>query len=309
MDKNELSVVIVTYNVRDLLKDCLESLFKSIEFANVNSEVFVVDNGDDGTEEMVRSDFGERITYIKNSNDSGFAASNNIALKRTRGKYVLLLNPDTKMEINTIQAMREFMNSNAEVGVITPRVELPDGALDGACHRAFPTPWNSFTRFIHLSKRFPTSKIFNQYNLGYMDVNSTHEIDCCSGAFMFIRRNAILGDGKHSKIGYLDEDYWANGEDIDWCYRFKQAGWKIFFVPTSKVIHYKGASSGTQLSSQDVTIADKKTKERWINAFYDAMPIFYKKHYSRKYPFFLKWFVMIGVEVKRRIALKKLLNN
>jgi GT2 family glycosyltransferase len=232
-----------------------------------------------------------------------------LALKQSLGKYILLLNPDTKLSLNTLKVMHNYMELNPEVGISTCRVELADGKLDGACHRAFPTPWSAFSRFIHLSKKYPTSQIFNQYNLGYLDIKTVHEIDCCSGAFMLIRKSAIIGDALHDKVGFLDEDYWANGEDIDWCYRFKQSGWKVVFNPETKIIHYKGASSGTQLSTRDFSKADEKIKKKWINAFHDAMPIFYKKHYKNKYPFFVKWLVLFGVEVKRRIALKKLLNN
>jgi len=305
----DISVVILTFNVRDLLKECLHSVFNSIDKAKLKAEIFVVDNGSDGTDKMVANFFKRSVKYIANSNDSGFSESNNIALKKTSGKYILLLNSDTKVSLDTFDKVFDYMENNPDVGVVTCKVELPDGKLDGACHRAFPTPWNAFTRFTHLSKKFPKSRVFNQYNLGYEDINSIHEIDCCSGAFMFIRRTAVEGDSNHKRVGWLDEDYWANGEDIDWCYRFKQAGWNIRFVPTTSIIHYKGASSGTQISTRDISTADKEIKRRWINAFHDAMPTFYKKHYRKKYPFFMRWFVLIGVEVKRRIALKKLLNN
>lgn len=309
MKNIDLSIVILTYNVKSLLKECLHSVFNSIDFGKLSAEVFVVDNGNDDTDKMIGTYFNRSVKYIKGSNDFGFAKSNNLALKQTSGKYILLLNPDTKLNQNVLKTIFDFMEANPDVGISTCKVELTDGKLDGACHRAFPTPWNALTRFSHLSKKYPTSKIFNQYNLGYLDITTIHEVDCCSGAFMFIRRDAIFGDSSHSEVGWLDEDYWANGEDIDLCYRIKQAGWKIMFVPTTKIIHYKGASSGTQLSTQEISTADRQIKRRWINAFHDAMPIFYRKHYRNKYPFFVKWLVLLGVEVKRRIALKKLLNN
>ncbi len=309
MKNFDLSIVILTYNVRNLLKECLHSVFNSVDFAKLSAEVFVVDNGNDGTDKMIGEFFNRSVKYIPNSSESGYAASNNLALKQTSGKYVLLLNPDTKLQNDTLKVIYDYMEENPDVGVSTAKVELPDGKLDGACHRSFPTPWNALTRFSHLSKKYPTSKIFNQYNLGYLDINTIHEVDCCTGAFMFIRRESIEGGSRHAEVGWLDEDYWANGEDIDFCYRIKQAGWKIMFVPTTKIIHYKGASSGTQLSTQEISSADKMTKRRWINAFHDTMPIFYKKHYTKKYPFFVRWIVLLGVEIKRQIALKKLLNN
>lgn len=306
MSKVDISVVIVTYNVKELLKDCLDSLENSARFGNINLETFVVDNGDDGTDEMVKSGY-DWVKYVPNPANDGYSKANNLALGRTKGKYILVLNPDTKLQKKTLKTMLQFMEDNPEVGVSTARVELPDGNLDGACHRGFPTPWNSFSRYTKLSKKFPTSRIFNGYNMGYLDVSKVHEVDSVAGAFMFIRKSAILGDGFHPKVGFLDEDYWAFGEDIDWCYRFKRAGWKIMYVPTTRIIHYKGASGGTQISSQNVTKATVETKKKWINAFYDAMPIFYRKHYNDKYPFFVKWMVLLGVELKRRIALKKLL--
>lgn len=309
MRNTELSIVILTYNVRDLLKECLHSVFNSVDFGKISAEVFVVDNGNDGTDQMIAQFFNKSVKYIKGDNDFGFSKSNNLALRQTVGKYVLLLNPDTKLEQDTLKKIYDYMESNPDVGISTCKVELADGKLDGACHRAFPTPWNALTRFSHLSKKYPTSRFFNQYNLGYLDITTIHEIDCCSGAFMFIRRDVVEGNSDQKAIGWLDEDYWANGEDIDFCYRAKDAGWKVIFFPVTKIIHYKGASSGTQLSTQEISKADDLTKKRWINAFHDAMPIFYRKHYRKKYPFFVKWLVLAGVEVKRRIALRRLLNN
>lgn len=306
--KMDLSIVVVTYNVKDLIEDCLKSLKISAEHAGLSFETFVIDNGNDGTVELIAKNF-DWVKYISNPANDGYSKSNNLGLKRSKGKYILVLNPDTVLQPETLNVIYDYMESHLDVGVATPKVELPDGKLDGACHRGFPTPWNSFCRFTHLSRRYPTSKLFNGYNLGYLDINTIHEVDCVTGAFMFVRRDAILGDGQHPKVEFFDEDYWANGEDIDWCYRFKYAGWKVFYVPTTKITHYKGASSGTQISSQNVTKANVETKRKWINAFYDAMPIFYRKHYQKKYPFFVKWIVFLGVEIKRRVALRKLLST
>ena len=306
--KIDLSIIIVTYNVKSLLRNCLVSLKDSIDHSQLSAEVFVVDNGSDDTQLMIADEF-KWVSYTSNPVNDGFSKSNNFALKKARGKYFLVLNPDTELEKDTIQKIYQYMEDNPDVAIATGKVVLPDGNLDGACHRGFPTPWNSLSRFLHLSKKYPTSRLFNGYNMGYLDINDTHEVDCVTGAFMFVRKLSILGDDKHKEVGYFDEDYWANGEDIDWCYRFKLSGWKIMYVPIAIITHYKGASSGTQISSQKVTTADRKTKEKWINAFYDAMPIFYNKHYRTKYPFFVKWIVLLGVEIKRRVALRKLLSS
>lgn len=304
----DLSIIILTYNVKNLLRECLNSLKESIDKSELLTEVFVVDNGNDGTKNLIKNNF-EWVQYIPNPANDGFSKGNNLALKKAGGDYLLLLNPDTKLQSDTLTKIFNFMCVNTETGISTCRVELPDGNLDGACHRGFPTPWNSLCRFIHLSKKFPTSRIFNGYNLGYLNVDEIHEVDCVTGAFAFVRRKAIYGDEQHEEVGFLDEDYWANGEDIDWCYRIKNAGWKIMYVPTTKITHYKGASSGTQESTRNITTATRETKERWINAFYDAMPIFYNKHYKHKYPFFIKFLILFGIEIKRRIALKKLLGK
>lgn len=185
MNYMDLSIVIVTYNVKDLLGDCLKSLKISAEHAGLSFEAFVVDNGNDGTDELISKKF-DWVKYIPNPANDGYSKSNNLALKQATGKYFLILNPDTKLQQDTLKVMYDFMESNPDVGIATPKVELPDGKLDGACHRGFPTPWNSFCRFTHLSRRYPTSKLFNGYNLGYLDINTIHEVDCVTGAFMFI---------------------------------------------------------------------------------------------------------------------------
>jgi len=246
--KVDLSVIILSYNTRELLRKCLKSVFKSIECgvqsidknqpklqtqtSKFSFEVIVVDNAStDGSGQMVKSNF-PRVKLIENPENYGFTKGNNIGIKSSTGKYLLLLNSDTTVLPDTFKTMLDFMERNPKVGVATCRVEFPDGTLDPACHRGFPTPWNAFTYFSRLEKLFPKTKLFGGYHLGWKDLNKIHEIDTPTGAFYLIRRRVI------EKVGILDERYFMYAEDIDLSYRVKNAGWKIMFVPKTKICRY-----------------------------------------------------------------------
>jgi GT2 family glycosyltransferase len=176
------------------------------------------------------------------------------------------------------------MDEHLDIGVLGCKVVLPDGRLDLACRRSFPTPEVSFYRMSGLSKLFPKHERFAQYNLTYLDENETYEVDSVVGAFMLVRREVV------EQIGMLDEDYFMYGEDIDWCYRIKQAGWKVVYYPEVEIIHYKGASGG-------------KKNPRIIYEFYRAMYLFYEKHYKSKYSIFTAGFIYSGIALKLVISL------
>lgn len=253
----QLSVIIVNYNVRPFLENALVSLRKAM--ANIKGEIFVVDNAsDDGSVEIVQSKF-PKVHLLANSKNLGFAAANNLALRRSRGKYILLINPDTIVQEDTLRTMIDFFDKNPDVGLAGCKILNPDGTLELASRRSFPTPWVAFTKIIGLSTLFPNTKMFGKYNLTYLHPDETYEVDAVSGSFMFLRREV------YENVGELDEQFFMYGEDIDWCYRIQQAGWKIFYVHSTQIIHYKGESV-------------KRSDVDELRLFYDAMHLFVKKH-------------------------------
>ena len=286
----DLSIIIVSFNVKDLLRQCLQSLRPLIE-------VFVVDNASsDGSVEMVRNEFPE-VKLIASDKNLGFAKANNLAIKKSSGRYLLFLNPDTTVPSETLPEMVKFMGENPRIGAATCFVELASGGMDPDCHRGFPTPWASFCHFSGLVKLFPRSKIFDQYHQTWKDLTKTHEIESCCGAFMMVRRKAM------DEVGIWDEDFFFYGEDLDWCYRFQEKGWKVMFYPHCKIIHHKGASSGMKKSSQEVTAATREARRRARQASTEAMRIFYEKHYRQKYPGIVNTFVLLAVKMMEKLRL------
>jgi len=293
----DLSVVIVNYNTRALLEKCLLSVGRSRGL--IDYEIFVVDNAStDGSGLMVEKKF-PGVSIIKNSENLGFSKANNLAIKKTKGRYILLLNPDTYVEKNTLLEMINFMDRKLEAGIATCRVELPSGQLDRDCRRSFPTPWVSFTHFSYLSKIFPKSKIFGRYQMTYRNGNEVEEVDSCVGAFMMVRREA------QKEVGFLDENFFFYGEDLDWCFRFKEKGWKVLYNPKVKIIHYKGASSGMKKTSKDVTSASGEAKRKALIASTEAMEIFYRKHYLKKYPKLISFLVFGTIWFVRSLRLAR----
>ncbi len=297
----DLSIIIVSYNTQQFLRSCLESIFEKIPKALL-FEVIVVDNASkDQSVAMVKREFS-KVHVTANKANLGFSKANNIGVSHAKGKYILFLNPDTRFETHeqqTVQHLLDFMNQYSEVGALTCKLVLPNGTIDEACHRGFPTPWNAFCHFSGLSKVFPRMKLFTGYSLEWLDLNTTHEIDACAGAFILVRQKA------GEMIGWWDEDYFWYGEDLDFCYRLKQKGWKIYYVPTVRVWHHKGVSGGIKKMSEHITTADRETKIRATEARFEAMKIFYKKYYATKYPKFLTLLVMWGINMKLKFSLLK----
>jgi GT2 family glycosyltransferase len=255
----DLSIIIVNYNVKEFLQNLLTSLFKAV--ANLTSEIIIVDNGsDDGSVEMLRDKFPQ-ITLIANKENLGFSKANNLGLKIAKGKFLLLLNPDTIVQEDTFEKLIKFFNQQQDAGMTGCKILNPDGTLQLACRRSFPGPWTSFCKVSGLSALFPNSRLFARYNLTFMDENQSYEVDAISGSFMMVRREVF------DKIGGLDEQFFMYGEDLDWCYRVQKSGWRVYYVHETTIIHYKGES--TKRSSLDET-----------KFFYHAMHLFVKKHFA-----------------------------
>lgn len=292
----DLSIIILNYNTKDFLRDCLRSIDKAKN--DLKFEIIVVDNvSTDDSIQMVAEEFSW-VKLIGSHKNLGFAKGNNLGVPGALGKYVLFLNPDTIVFPKTLSGMVEFMEKHPRAGVSTCRVELPNQKLDEACHRGFPSPWNAFCHFSGLEKVFPKSKLFAGYYMGWLPLSRVHKIDACVGAFLLVRRE--IGE----KISWWDEDYFLYGEDLDFCYRVQEEGWEIYYVPEYKIIHYKGASSGIKKQSKDLTTASRETRVRSARASTQAMRIFYQKHYQTKYPKFLTWLVMKGIDLleKKRLG-------
>lgn len=272
----DLSVVILNYNTKDLTRTCLTTLLAS-RLEDYTMEVIVCDNGsDDGSAEMVAEEF-PGVTLIKNGKNLGFAAGNNPGIKKAKGRYVLLLNTDTEMPKDTLRVMIDFMDANPAAGAATCKLLLPDGSMDPACHRGFPTPWASLSYLLKLEKMFPKTRLFGEYHQGYKDLSTIHEVDCIVGAFFMVRREVIAA------VGLLDEDYFMYGEDIDWAYRIRNAGWKIMYNPTVTMLHKKKQSGrANKAASRRVTTEIYFHKYNWL---------FYKKNYAEKYGPVLTFFV------------------
>ena len=291
MKKIDLSIITLSYNTKELLKRCLQSVEKA-EKDNYQIETIVVDNASsDKSPEMVAKEFPQ-VKLIKSKKNLGYAGGNNLGLKRTQGEFILFLNSDTEIDKEALIKMMKFMKGNSRTGASTPKTMLFSGGMDPDCHRGFPIPWASITYFLGLEKLFPKSKLFGQYHQFYLDLNKTHEIDAGFGTFMFVRKKAL------DEVGHWDEQYFFYGEDLDLFYRIKEAGWKIMFYPEVLATHHKGASSGLRKESKEVARPSRETRIRVAKASIKAMEIFYKKFYQNKYPFWLTWVVLLGIKAK-----------
>lgn len=253
-----LSIIIVNYNVKFYLEQCLESVRRASRGLQV--EVFVVDNlSTDGSVEYLRGRFPE-VTFIANQENVGFARANNQAIRLSKGRYVLLLNPDTIVGEETLARCVEFMEEHPEAGGVGVYMLNADGTFAPESRRGLPTPFVAFCKMTGLGKLFPKSRLFGRYYMGYLDVNEVNAIEVMSGAYTMLRREAL------DKVGLLDEDFFMYGEDIDLSYRVLKGGYKNYFVPV-RMLHYKGEST-------------VKSSYRYAYVFYQAMRLFFRKHYG-----------------------------
>lgn len=271
----DLSVVILNYNTMDLTRTCLATVLSS-NLGTYTMEVIVCDNGSTDGSILMLNEFSG-IILIQNGKNLGFAAGNNPGLKNAKGRYVLLLNSDTEVSLDTFREMISYMDETPGAGAATCKLMLPDGSMDPACHRGFPTPWAAFTYLTKLEKLFPHTKLFGQYHQGYKDIETIHEVDCIVGAF-FMVRSTVIDD-----VGYLDEEYFMYGEDIDWAYRIKNKGWKIMFNPFITIVHKKKQSGRSSLS--------RKRRVATEIYFHRYNWLFYTKNYSKKYSPILTFFI------------------
>ena len=245
----KLSVVIVSYNVRDYLENCLQSVSRALE--GIEGEVFVVDNhSDDDSVEAVRSQY-PWVRLIENQENMGFSRANNIAIRESRGEYVLLLNPDTIVEEATLREVLRFMEEHPKAGGAGVMMHNADGSLAPESRRALPTPWVSCLKMLGFTKR---------YYMSHLPWDQPGRIEVISGAFCFLRKKAL------DEVGLLDEDFFMYGEDIDLSYRLMKGGWENWYLPYP-ITHFKGKST-------------QKSDYRYVHIFYKAMLIFFRKHYS-----------------------------
>ncbi|MCK5028695.1 MAG: glycosyltransferase [Bacteroidales bacterium] len=257
----KLSIVIVNYNVKHFLEQCLISVFKAV--TNINAEVFVIDNNSvDGSCSMIKERF-PNVKLIANTDNHGFSYANNQALKQATGQYILLLNPDTVVEEDSFEKCIQFMDKNPDTGGLTVKMIDGKGNFLPESKRALPTPIVSFYKIFGLARLFPKSKKFAKYYLGHLSNEETNEIEILPGAYMFLRKETL------EKTGFLDEDYFMYGEDIDLSYKITKAGYKNYYYPETTIIHYKGEST-------------KKGSLNYVFIFYNAMIIFARKHFSDK---------------------------
>lgn len=280
----DISVIIVNYNVKDYLLQCLRSLNASV--GSITTEVIVVDNDShDGSVEELQPLF-PFVRWIALDENIGFGRANNVGLEHASGRYVLYLNPDTIIGADTLSVMCRFLDEHPKTGIAGCKVLNPDGSFQVACRRGLPTPWVSFCKLFGLQRLFPSSKLFAGYNLTYLPVDATYAVDALIGAFMVGRTELMRS------LGGFDPAFFMYGEDIDLCYRVQQAGFDVTYVHTTSIVHYKGEST-------------KRSSINEVRVFYDAMEIFAKKHFggSRIFLAFLR--LGIGVRAVLARALRK----
>lgn len=273
----DISIIIVNYNTKQLTLNCLESVYQSI--TDFSYEVILIDNNSrDDSVEAIRQAYPQ-VKLIANAENTGFSKANNQGMLIAKGRYILLLNSDTVIQQDTLDTMVCFMDEHPEVGASGCKIILPDGSLDKACRRGFPTPLATFYYVSGLSKLFPKSSHFNTYHMDYLNVDEAYSIDCLVGAFMMVRREVI------EEAGMLDERFFMYFEDTDWCYRIQQAGWVNYYYPMTQITHYKRGSS-------------RNKPIRITYEFHRAMKMFYDKHYRKTYPFWVTGLMYLGIGAK-----------
>jgi GT2 family glycosyltransferase len=277
-----LTVIIVSYNVRHFLEQCLKSVIRAS--SNLDVDIFVVDNGsEDDSVEMVQTLFPQ-VKLIANQDNKGFSKANNQAIRQSESDYILLLNPDTVIEETTLIRVLGFMEHHPEAGGLGIKMIDGKGHFLPESKRGLPTPWASFCKMSHLSQLFPRSEFFNRYYMGFLSENKINKVEILAGAFMLLRRKVL------DKIGLLDEDFFMYGEDIDLSYRITQAGYFNYYFPEARMIHYKGEST-------------RKSSLNYVRLFYGAMLIFARKHFAGKNERLLSLVILPGVYLRALIAM------
>jgi GT2 family glycosyltransferase len=284
----DVGIVVASYNTRDLLRECLRSVFAS--HGPVSYEVCVVDDGSsDGSQEAVASEFPQARLLV-NGENLGYAATNNRGLDyfgfgsnsgspSERPRYALLLNSDTEVPPGALAEMVAFADAAPDAGIVGPKVVRPNGSLDLACRRSFHTTEVAYYRLSGLARLFPNSKRFGRYNCTYLDPDEVADVDCVMGAFMLVRAEAI------AEAGLLDDRFFMYGEDLDWSYRIKSAGWRVVYNPAVEIKHVKRAAA-------------RKSPKAQVE-FYRAMDIFYRKHYADTTPWYVHALVVGAIAARQ----------
>jgi GT2 family glycosyltransferase len=280
---SNLSICIVSYQVRDLLRDCLHSIYESAD--SLSFEIIVVDNhSDDGTRDMLTSEFPD-VRLLVNDQNIGYTRPNNQAMRISQGRYILLINPDTLVGPGMISELAGFFDAHPEVGIVGPKVLNRDGTLQKQCRRSEARPWDSFCYFSGLSSLFPHDKRFAGYLMTYLDEDLTHEAEAVSGSCMMIRRQVI------DQIGYQDEVFFAYQEDTDYCRRARLAGWKVIYNPKAQIIHF-GGEGGSRIHLFRSII-------EWHRSYY----LYYRKHFAKDYMMLFNAIYYLGMLFKLGISL------
>ena len=277
----QLSVVIVSYNVRHFLEQCLLSVERAV--AGMDTEVWVVDNNSaDGSVEMVRRRF-PWVRVIANEHNPGFSVANNQALRCATGQYFLLLNPDTVVQEDTFRRCYDFAEAHPDLGGMGVKMMDGSGRFLPESKRGLPTPWVAFTKAFGLARLFPRSRRFNHYHLGFLDPDEVHRVEVLAGAFMWLRAAAL------EKVGLLDETFFMYGEDIDLSYRIIQSGYANYYFPQTSILHYKGEST-------------KRGSLNYVRVFYQAMVIFARKHFAGSRARMLVWMMQLAIYLRAALT-------
>lgn len=284
----DFSIIIPSYNTKDITLQTIQSVKKHLD--NVSAEIIVVDNAStDGSREMLAE---QNVTAILLDENVGFSKANNIALKQAQGTYILYLNSDMIIDDVDFNALKHYLDTHPKIGALTVTVNLTPTSIDPASHRGFPTVWRSFCYYAGLEKtlgKLPLlSYLFGGYHLTHLSLDSVHEIDSPTGAF-FLTRKSLM-----EELGGFDEQFFMYGEDLDLAYRIKEKGYTIIYYPKYHVTHLK-YQSGMQTKNTQV-------KKKISHHFYDAMKIFYRKHYENKYPAFINTLVFKVIDFKAKSA-------
>lgn len=285
MAKPVLSICIVSYKARDLLCDCLRSIYQNPP--GFSFEVIVVDNhSQDGTLELLQNEF-PRVRCVENEQNEGYTLPMNTALKMGAGQFLVQLNPDTLVVPGAFDHLVRFMQANPGAGICTPKVLNRDGTLQKQCRRSAGRPWDAFTYFSGLSRRYPDNPRFAGYLMTYLDDNKVNEVEAVSGSCMLIRRKVV------EQIGYLDELFFAYQEDSDFCIRTRNYGWKIYYVPDAQIYHFGGeGGSGVEVY---------RSIFQWHRSYF----LYFRKHMAKDYFFLLNWLVylLIGLRLVLNLAM------
>lgn len=290
-----LSIIIVSFNTKEITKKCLLSLKKNFIKYPLDYEVIVVDNNShDGTVEFLLDleKQWDNLHIFLSKKNLGFGKGNNFGIEKSKGKYILYINSDAIVSDIDFRDLIKLMEMQKDIGALTVKVVLPTGEIDPASHRGFPTLWRSFTYFSGLEKTFFNmpilNKLFGGYHLVNLNLNNIHEIDVLTGAFLFTKREIL------DKIGGFDKDYFAYGEDIEMAFQIKKFGYKIIYYPLWKVLHLKSVSG---LKKKDTDI-----RKRTNYHFYDSMKIFYSKHYAKNHNWLTNRLVYLVIDIKKNFA-------